>query len=296
MPHAIKYFEMHLTHTCNLNCDYCSHYCNVGYPGDIDFGTGREWLAAWSKRISPEQIRLLGGEPLLHPDLDKYILATKELFPRAKRTVTTNGILLDARKDLLPLMVATGTRLNISLHPVPPKWEENIRAALRLLDIWEKKGLIATVHHSHSDWFLPYRGSGRDILPFAEGKPDQSFDAMCRTPEKRCLTLHEGKFWQCPQLAYLPLVIDKLTHKSAWEKYLAYKPLSVDASDEEFTKFLSRDTAFCDICPAVIEKIDPQSLLAGGGGMVAVRDEKEKSRKRWRAIAKARLWLRELAG
>jgi molybdenum cofactor biosynthesis enzyme MoaA len=40
------------------------------------------------------QIRLLGGEPLLHPDIMAFCAATRYAFPRASIEIVTNGILL----------------------------------------------------------------------------------------------------------------------------------------------------------------------------------------------------------
>lgn len=41
-----------------------------------------------------KRIRLMGGEPLLNPELPKFISITREVFPDSNIRVVTNGILI----------------------------------------------------------------------------------------------------------------------------------------------------------------------------------------------------------
>ncbi len=41
MRHSLSQLEMHITHSCNLACKYCSHYCDYGYTGDMLFTVDR---------------------------------------------------------------------------------------------------------------------------------------------------------------------------------------------------------------------------------------------------------------
>ena len=45
-------------------------------------------------------IRLMGGEPLLHPEVVKFCKATRELFPNSEIVLVSNGLLLPKLSNL----------------------------------------------------------------------------------------------------------------------------------------------------------------------------------------------------
>ena len=87
--------EIHLSEHCNLNCAGCSHYSPLAEPSFCDAGRLREWMS----KLSPfagafRTIRLLGGEPLLNPDVAQILTMTRECFPKSEIELLTNGLLL----------------------------------------------------------------------------------------------------------------------------------------------------------------------------------------------------------
>lgn len=254
---AIKHLEMHIAHDCNLSCTYCHHYCDFGYKGIIPFAEGGGWIREWSKRLDPAWFRLLGGEPLLNPELREYVECAAACFPRAKRDVVTNGLLLRRVEHLLPLFVETGTMVSVSLHPVADKRHEAaINDALVLLHQWRERGLAVDVA-AMNRWEKYYLGEGEDIRPYQDNDPDKSRE-NCPW-HKHCTTIHQGKLYECLHLAYLPMIADRLAHRELWEPYLAYRPLDVTASDDELEAFLGNsDFWYCGQCsaagPALVER------------------------------------------
>ena len=244
--HTIPHLEMHITHTCNLHCKYCVHYCDFKYSGEVPFSEGEQWLSAWSKRLVPETFFLLGGEPLLHEDAESYLRFCAECFPESERGFLTNGLLLGKRRNLLPVFIETDTTLVISLHPLLNKQQENmIDDALNLAVRYLEKGLNLRIINETKFWRKLYRGEGAGIMPFSENEPEKSLQS-CRISSTK--VLHQGKIWKCPPLAYLPLIADKLETKNLWEPYLSYKPLEIDATDADITAFMKNDSTFCDMC------------------------------------------------
>lgn len=289
-----KYGEMHIVHHCNLSCRYCSHYCDIGYNGVIPLDTAREWLLAWTERIDFKRFYLLGGEPLLHPELDKYIRFLHEIMPKSRRQIITNGLLLSKIENLLPLFIDTNTHIRFSIHPVRKSQEKMFRDSLAVAERWLRRGLLVTIIPYADNWRVPYMGAGRDILPYAENDPEKSFANTCLNQPK-CINLHEGKLWKCSRLAYLPQVFDKLTHKDEWEKYVRYVPLSLDASDEELEHFInSEDTSLCDLCPTADHIINRSDVIKEDGDLVLVEHKRNKLRTLWRGVGKARYRLRRI--
>jgi hypothetical protein len=128
------------------------------------------------------------------------------------------------------------------------QWAEQYGFKLRLHLYMEEGGAC---------WRRNCQGSGRDIRPYADGRPEESRRYGCTA--QGCVTLYQGKLYQCPPLAWLPLVMDKLTYKAEWEPYARYKGLDFAASDAELNAFVKgvHGIEFCGMCPKRIMYIDP---------------------------------------
>lgn len=91
----LPYLEFHLTDHCNLNCKGCAHYSPMAsdhYADLYQLEKDLQRLAQLFRNI--RLIRLMGGEPLLHPDVDRFIRTTRSAFPKSRIGIVTNGILL----------------------------------------------------------------------------------------------------------------------------------------------------------------------------------------------------------
>ena len=102
----IGYLEHHIVDHCNLNCAGCSHFSPLApqwFEQIEQFCTDFKALAQTTQgQIGT--IRLMGGEPLLHPQVGEFARTARELFPNSEIQVVTNGILLEKRKEeLMPI-------------------------------------------------------------------------------------------------------------------------------------------------------------------------------------------------
>ena len=99
---AIKALCLHVAHTCNLNCTYCfaSQGKYKGERGLMSFEVGKQgidFLIANSGNRRNLEVDFFGGEPLLHFDAVKQIVAyarTQEKIHNKnfRFTLTTNGL------------------------------------------------------------------------------------------------------------------------------------------------------------------------------------------------------------
>ena len=95
----IEYLEHHIVDHCNLNCVGCSHFSPLA---DQWFENLEDFKKDFSKLASMTEVgtsRLMGGEPLLHPQVTEFIKIARELFPNTDLQLVTNGLLLSKRKD-----------------------------------------------------------------------------------------------------------------------------------------------------------------------------------------------------
>ncbi|CAH2031350.1 hypothetical protein [Trichlorobacter ammonificans] len=115
----LPYLELHLADHCNLGCKSCGHFSPIATPtfADIDqYQLDMKRLRKLFRNITT--IRLLGGEPLLHPQPDSFIAIARETFPLANIRVVTNGILLSKASDRFwTTCRETKTAIDLTVYP-----------------------------------------------------------------------------------------------------------------------------------------------------------------------------------
>ncbi|TMK65903.1 MAG: radical SAM protein [Actinobacteria bacterium] len=80
--------QLIVTRRCNLSCGYCSEYDSVSDP--VPLSDLKRRVDALH-RLGAANITLLGGEPLMHPDLPELI---SYVGRKSSSSVVTNGLLL----------------------------------------------------------------------------------------------------------------------------------------------------------------------------------------------------------
>ena len=89
-------FSSHITEHCNLNCHCCGVFSPIAKP---QFISVESFEKDWTKLSELNdgtftKISILGGEPLLHPELLQIISICREIFPKPAIYLCTNGLLL----------------------------------------------------------------------------------------------------------------------------------------------------------------------------------------------------------
>lgn len=179
----LPYLEYHVADHCNLNCKYCTHYSPlVPQPVYTDyerFGADLRQLKKYIVDIGV--IRILGGEPLLNPELGRFIELTRELYPASIITVVTNGMLID-RLDpaLIETMKKNMAFFHISFYPPLQDKVQGIREFLY------EQGIPYTI--------TPLITEFHKIQTM---KPHQDEDFFYSCFQASCTCLHEGKAAPC---------------------------------------------------------------------------------------------------
>jgi Radical SAM superfamily len=255
--------ELHLTHTCNLTCLGCNHYSNYRLenwyitPKQLE-----EWAEIWSDRVVPSTFNLLGGEPTLHPDLCELLLIATRYFDTGAPDVIgkecpvcliTNGSFLHRHPRLKNILIERRVRLFLSVH------YDRRTDIIERVRAWEREGVAVTIYDYavRKEWRKFYRGAGRNMEPFEDGLPEESWK---HCSAKGYFQLFEGKIWKCANIAYLALAKKALGLSQRWDRYLAYQPLESTASRSEMLEFFARnEESICNMCPsrpAIIENVE----------------------------------------
>ncbi len=138
----MPYLEYHISFHCNLKCAGCTHFSNlISAPRFGDFESYCNDLIRLQELFwGIGKLRLMGGEPVLNPELPKFIYATREAFPDADIRVVSNGLMIrNDQTDLFEAMRSTGTYFDVSMYP------PTASAIDRIADICSSNGVKLTV-------------------------------------------------------------------------------------------------------------------------------------------------------
>ncbi|PNG23727.1 radical SAM protein [Streptomyces cahuitamycinicus] len=86
--------EFNLTEHCNLRCTHCDHASSILPPGFADLASFTRDIEVLSTALQAGEIKFVGGEPLLHPQLVDFLKIAKELQIAKRIILVTNGVLL----------------------------------------------------------------------------------------------------------------------------------------------------------------------------------------------------------
>lgn len=117
----LDYILINLVDHCNLGCMGCDHFAGLAKKrfeeyvqivkdlNNIKRITGRDNL----------EINLEGGETLLHPELEKIVTKTREIFPNGSIKIYTNGIKIKSLdQSVLDTLSKCDSQLIITRYPV----------------------------------------------------------------------------------------------------------------------------------------------------------------------------------
>ena len=185
---SLDYLEIHLADHCNMNCAGCTHYSPYLERRLADVGSVRRDFARLRGMFANvRRVRLMGGEPLLHPEVTAFMQIVREAFPKSHVTLTTNGLLL-AKQSADFWEACRKWRIGIDFTVYPPMVARE--GAIRALCSAEKVPLRVTPNGA----FLAKLD--------AQGKqPMKSAFRACRKGNY-CPILRDGKIYHCAEACY----------------------------------------------------------------------------------------------
>lgn len=228
--------DIHLTEHCNLNCKGCSHFSPLAEKEFADVDVFEKDLIRISELFDPKNIYgivLVGGEPLLHPQVLDFVKIAYKHFPNNDRVIVTNGLLLLKQDDdFWNTLEETNTMIHITNYPISLKLDE-IKSKTKSHNIF--------LHIEETvKTFKKY------IFDF-EGKQNIKMSHMACPDAFRCSQLNNGKLYPCHQPAYVHHFkkFFDLDLEVTEEDYI---DIHTANSSDEIVKFLSSPIPFCRYC------------------------------------------------
>lgn len=191
----LSYLEFHVADHCNLNCKFCTHYSPlVKEPVFTDYAEFERGIRQLKKYVYDiGVIRILGGEPLLNPELDKFIRLVRSLYPAAIIDVVTNGLLVEKiSEELIETMRECVAFFHISLYK---PMQDKIKQVEKFL---YEKGIAYSLSPLNSVFFKTQT---------LERQEEEDFFYSCF--QATCTCLQDGKLAPC----YAPFTTKYFNHE-----------------------------------------------------------------------------------
>lgn len=113
----LNYLETNVVDHCNLNCKGCAHFSNIYYNNYVDLADYERDIKLISQKFNVYYFRILGGEPLLHPNFSELLNISRRILPNTKIVVVSNGLLLDKLDEkVIKSFVDNNIIISISLY------------------------------------------------------------------------------------------------------------------------------------------------------------------------------------
>ena len=178
--------EYNLTEHCNLSCYHCDHASPLMPSKFASLADYERDIRAFSEAVHVEEFRLVGGEPLLHPQLLDFMRIARETGIGDALKIYTNGMLLHtmpdefwALADILWVSTYPGVRRRMTDEAIAAKCAEH---GLHL----DLRPLITEFNRSYINNPIKDEGLVRRI--FGQCKMAHEFS---------CFAIYDGMFFRC---------------------------------------------------------------------------------------------------
>lgn len=186
---VLRHLDVHVTDHCNLNCKGCEHYSPLCEPTYADIAEVRRELGRLAELFDTiEQIYLLGGEPLLHPQVEQFVYAARDAFPRTRLCLMTNGVLV-TRMDPTVWRALAETNAVLLCDDYPIKLPKE-----RMEELAREYGVTLEWMKPATEFFKA------PIDPSGSCDAEKSFTA-CQWVSN-CAIMRDGRLYACAHIAY----------------------------------------------------------------------------------------------
>lgn len=206
--------EYHVADHCNLRCEHCCSFSPLLKKQFADPAEFERDLRAVSRVVQSQFLKIVGGEPLLHPELESLLVIARQIGTTQRIQLTTNGFLI---KRLTPRAWSCLNILTVSLYPEPALPKEVIRHIAR----------EAAARGVEVSWKVQDRFNCMDRTEVASYEETYKVFQECWL-RHRCHSLKGGRFYSCTR----PQYVQKLAGDAASPVFLQDGVL-VDEPDAE---------------------------------------------------------------
>ena len=273
----IDKLEFYVTNVCNLTCTGCNRYNNYKFSGWQSWDEYGPILERWAEKIDIRHPVILGGEPLLNPEINKWVEGLKRLWPdHSGVQIQSNGTRIDKVKGLYEALGnGQGHWIGISIHN--PDDKEEIFSRIRnfltapIVETSDPTHPIGSdfqftdVNKNYVHAWMSNKFVQSNILELPNGRfglynsdPVKAHD-NCAFARFKNYHMIRGKIYKCGPAALMPEFDDQYQFDISDEDRLlmrGYQPLAIDEFDTRGAEFLGNIDNMIDQCKFCPESYD----------------------------------------
>jgi organic radical activating enzyme len=238
----VEAFELHVVEHCNLRCAHCCNMSPYLAEHTLSVAAIDEMCRLMASHLQVDVFKIMGGEPLLHPDIAGALAAIRRSGISKTVRLFTNGLLLHAMKDDFWAALDELTISNYASAPVKPALLEAAREKARAFDVVLNVKAVSE--------FSEVMRARREPV---DAEVQRTYDACWL--RHRCLVVRRGRFFMCTRAAYADEFHRALLHSEHPEdRDRALHADGVPLSDPDFANALlaymnrSEPLASCRFC------------------------------------------------
>ena len=194
--HKLASLEYNVVWQCTNSCRACSHLAPINPHELVPLDVFEESVNLAARVVDPVMFKLIGGEPLLHPEIVELAAIAKASGISPDVIISTNGVLLDKQSDAF--------------------WEADFDA-LRITRYPDQV--------TDKQWFAWKRKAGEHGKKFQGGPQDDFYKPIIKKPSSvedtyrkftacpwkdHCTTLDRDCLYICPQALFFPLHFEEV--------------------------------------------------------------------------------------
>jgi len=244
--------EYSVSYHCNLRCSACSHMAPFSAKKFPSLESFRNELNKLGKYLHAQDLRLVGGEPLLNPEVTEFIKIAKQSGIADTVMLTTNGLLLHKMKDEFWKNVDF---VSITLYPGHYPSDANIQ---------RYKKIAAETNTRLRTFENPVFRTTIVTQPHPRDWATKMIFNTCKGAHLyHCHMIHEGYLYKCACPPFLPEYLAKIDAKSNYQP--SEDGFSIhgnhDISDLQKFLFDKKTLNACRYCLGYVGKFQDQHQL-----------------------------------
>lgn len=233
--------DYHIAESCNLNCAGCLHFSSIAAEEYIEIGKLQNQIKILNNTFGSRLrcLKLLGGEPLLHPEINEVLTAARGACgDKVKILLLTNGILL-SQMDQTFWNACRDNKIviGISQYPIKIKYD--------MLEELARQKCVEFETFAYRDDFWKWKISDKKLSTLRKWR---NF-FYCSLANK-CHTYRDGRLYTCCIAAHIHHFEKKFGFSGLYD--VDGNSVSITDSENKIGRFLARPVPMCQYC--LIEK------------------------------------------
>jgi MoaA/NifB/PqqE/SkfB family radical SAM enzyme len=239
IKNSFPILHLHLVDHCNLNCRGCDNFSPLSPEVFANIETYKRDCTRIAELSNGkiDEIQLLGGEPLLHPQINELLTITRTIFPTNTISIVSNGVLLPKMKDSF-WDCCKENNISIIVTKYP------IKLDYKSIELVVKSKNIAYTYYGNTESV----DKSMQCLPLDIDGKQNPLDSFLRCSRaNRCISLDNGKIYTCSLIPYVKYFNSYFAKdlKIADNDYIdIYKANKI----EEILNFVAKPMPFCRHC------------------------------------------------